>query len=209
MTRFARWWQSIGPFRQAAAVMGISALAIPAGGGLLAKAEGGPYWASVQTMLGTVAVMAALLAIGYALLGPRQNERATLTPYYARTDPARNTRSSGYERACLLELRIAKVLAWLLALGLPTELALAVAGKTFGLSTWQTIAIFILTAFSCFICAAYIRSMGSPRRLDGDNPPLVIFKPLSPPFDASFDATIGKTLRNLPPGTPVKVVPLP
>ena len=55
----------------------------------------------------------------------------------------------------------------------------------------------------------YIKMLGGKRYLDKDDPPLVIYKPLSAPFDGSFDATIGKVLRNLPPGTTVKVVPLP
>jgi hypothetical protein len=55
----------------------------------------------------------------------------------------------------------------------------------------------------------YINVTGGRRYLDQDDPPLVIYKPLSAPFDASFDATIGKWLRSLPPGTNVKVVPLP
>lgn len=59
----------------------------------------------------------------------------------------------------------------------------------------------------------YIRVTGGKRHLDSDNPPLVIYRPLyrpiSAPFDGSFDATIGRALRSLPPGSTVKVVPLP
>lgn len=55
----------------------------------------------------------------------------------------------------------------------------------------------------------YINMAGGKRYLDEDNPPVVIYKPLSAPRDCSFDATIGRALSNLPPGTTVKVVPLP
>lgn len=55
----------------------------------------------------------------------------------------------------------------------------------------------------------YITVQGSKRLLDEDNPPVVIYKPLGPPKDCSFDATVGRLLRNLPPGATVKVVPLP
>jgi hypothetical protein len=54
----------------------------------------------------------------------------------------------------------------------------------------------------------YIKVLGGKRYLNEDNPPLVIYKPLGPPMDCSFEATIGRALRNLPPGTTVKVVPL-
>lgn len=54
----------------------------------------------------------------------------------------------------------------------------------------------------------YIQVLGGKRYLDSDNPPVVTYKPLGPPFDASFQATIGASLRQLPPGTPVRIVGL-
>lgn len=42
----------------------------------------------------------------------------------------------------------------------------------------------------------YINSLGGRRYLDSDNPPTVVFKPLGPPSDCSFEAAIGQSLRN-------------
>lgn len=56
---------------------------------------------------------------------------------------------------------------------------------------------------------AYINSLGGKKFLASDNPPLVIYKPLSPPMDCSFQTQILDKLSALPPGSQVRVVPLP
>lgn len=51
-----------------------------------------------------------------------------------------------------------------------------------------------------------INSLGARRPLTSDNPPVVVIKPLSAPFDGSFETQIGSKLRALSPGTEVRVI---